>query len=70
MALEPLDDAATELAAEYGAPALPPLATAVPVAVAPNGQGQEQQPGRGRRRRRRRRGGRRMRPEGAPPPQA
>ena len=70
--LEPLDDAATELAAELGAPALPPLASSVgdgvPTAAGPNGpNGQDRGPGR-RRRRRRRRGGRRTRPEGAPPP--
>jgi superfamily II DNA/RNA helicase len=74
--LEPLDDAATELAAELGAPALPPPAVSAGASApnapdGPNGpNGQDRGPGR-RRRRRRRRGGRRMRPEGAPPaPQA
>jgi hypothetical protein len=65
-ALEPLDAAAGELAAELGAPALPPLAAhdgngegSAPAAGAP-----ERAPGRGRRRRRRRRGGRWARPDG------
>ena len=70
-ALEPLDDAATELAAELGAPALPPLAeTSASVGDGSNGQSAAQPMARGpRRRRRRRRGGRRVRAEGAPPPQ-
>jgi hypothetical protein len=74
--LEPLDPAAGELAAELGAPALPPLAgresNGEVAAVQPNGpNGPERPAGRGRRRRRRRRGGRRLRPDGgAPPPQA
>jgi ATP-dependent DNA helicase RecQ len=60
ISLEPLDAAADELAAELGAPGLPPVddAVAIPVA-APNavhaGGGQPGQPGGGRRRRRRRR---------------
>jgi len=70
--LEPLDAAASELAAELGAPALPPPASQVPngnmpvvVAIAPERSG-----GPRRRRRRRRRGGRGLRPDGgAPQPQ-
>jgi len=68
-ALEPLDAAASELAAELGAPALPPPASHVPnggapvaAAIAPERSG-----GPRRRRRRRRRGGRSLRPDGGAP---
>ncbi|HLK10299.1 MAG TPA: RecQ family ATP-dependent DNA helicase [Candidatus Binatia bacterium] len=58
-ALPPLDAAADDLAAELGAPGLPPAATPDPGAVVERPR---------RRRRRRRRRGRGPRPEAAPPP--
>jgi ATP-dependent DNA helicase RecQ len=66
--LEPLDPAAVELAAELGAPALPPLARSEAPVPPPSAPGAQERPGgRGRRRRRRRRGGRRGHPEGGAP---
>ena len=73
--LEPMDSAAADLAAELGAPGLPPMSSEVPATVAVSGGGQ---PGAGggrpdgarRRRRRRRRRGHGPRPnDAAPPPQ-
>jgi ATP-dependent DNA helicase RecQ len=65
--LPPLDPAADDLAAELGAPGLPPEPTAVPVAGAPQAPGAPH-----RRRRRRRRRGHGPRPQAVPPadPQA
>ena len=67
--LPPLDSAADDLAAELGAPGLPPPAPGSAAAAAPR-QGQPgQQPGQPhRRRRRRRRRGHGPRPDSAPPP--
>jgi ATP-dependent DNA helicase RecQ len=60
--LPPLDAAADDLAAELGAPGLPPA----PASASGQADGPRRPPHRRRRRRRRR--GQRPRPEGAPPP--
>jgi superfamily II DNA/RNA helicase len=54
--LEPMDSAAADLAAEMGAPGLPPMATPVPGQAAPQDAPHGDGSGRRRRRRRRRRG--------------
>jgi len=64
--LPPLDSAADDLAAELGAPGLPPPEPGDGAATAPR-PGQGQQPGQHRRRRRRRRRGHGPRPDAAPP---
>jgi hypothetical protein len=59
LTLEPMDSAADELAAELGAPGLPPMDSAPPAAVVADGNrpdGPRPEGGRRRRRRRRRRG--------------
>jgi len=76
LTLEPMDSAADELAAELGAPGLPPMAETIPTTTAavaadgghPNGPRPEGS-GRRRRRRRRRRGHGPRPADAAPPPQ-
>jgi ATP-dependent DNA helicase RecQ len=66
--LEPMDSAAADLAAELGAPGLPPMAVDAAAPNVPN-PGQQPEGGRRRRRRRRRRGHGPRPSDSAPPPQ-